>query len=120
MKPPFSTNSCSNPSVIFEKAAIPVAPYKYNDEPQGRRAWRNGTGARACAGYLLVPKLYLGTHLSVKLCFAAAATKLCGQGRSQLQLGNEGLGNASVRAISLPASTAPTVARRSTATPECP
>jgi hypothetical protein len=103
MKPSFSTNSRSNPSVIFEKvagagpapvrrrpAATPVAPYKYNDEPQGRRAWRNGTGARACAGYLLVPQLYLG------------------------------LGNACARAISLPAFTTPTVARRSTATPECP
>ena len=39
----------------------------------------------------LVPKLYLGTHLSAKLCFPRAeATKLRGHLRSQVQLGNEG------------------------------
>jgi len=39
----------------------------------------------------LVPKLYLGTHLSAKLCFASwtEATKLRGHSRSQVQLGNE-------------------------------
>jgi hypothetical protein len=38
----------------------------------------------------LVPKLYLGTSLSAKLCFPQAeATKLRGHLRSQVQLGNE-------------------------------
>ena len=45
----------------------------------------------------LVPKLYLGTPLSAKLCFTpqAKATKLRGHQRSQVQLGNEEMGRPS-------------------------
>jgi hypothetical protein len=50
---------------------------------QGSPRWLSA-GARP-----LVPKLHLGTHLSAKLCFTAEATKLRGQARSQVQLGNE-------------------------------
>jgi hypothetical protein len=39
--------------------------------------------------FSLVPKLYLGTRLSAKLCFPLVeATKLRGHLRSQVQLGN--------------------------------
>ena len=39
--------------------------------------------------FFLVPKLHLGTRVPAKLCFAARATELRGQVRSQVQLGNE-------------------------------
>ena len=37
----------------------------------------------------LVPKLYLGTYVSVKLCFSDLKVQLFRQLRSQVQLGNE-------------------------------
>ena len=50
----------------------------------------------------LVPKLYLGTRLSAKLCFPQAeATKLRGDLRSQVQLGNEEILTAMPPAIHL-------------------
>jgi hypothetical protein len=51
---------------------------------------RNCQALLVSLAVLLVPKLYLGTHLSAKLCFPQAeATKLRGHLHSQVQLGNE-------------------------------
>ena len=83
--------SITTPSVTHNAAFMPHRSFDFGSVGRHGKTHLPLASAQddGALVFPLVPKLHLGTHLAVKLCFATGATKLRGQGRSQVQLGNE-------------------------------